>query len=162
MWPIACRPFSSLAHVVNKKMQQTHIGKVARIILGLPHFAEVEVSVVDGGPREISVRLGGAGFKGQGSIEDASESYATWIAGARLGVEYALTVAKSAAAICVSRISGMTTDTNPSIVAAAAAEATWSAVNASPPAWARAQLDRLVRSSWSGGFDELPNLVPEE
>jgi hypothetical protein len=124
---------------------------IRRIRNGLLHFAEVELhlespSVVPG----IEFHCAGEGWIRQGQIEDVpSTGYDDWKAGARIGVEFALSVvAAPPTRVLIDRISGLTTDTNPTIVGGAAALAVWKALAFSPPPDVLERLETVVFASW--------------
>jgi hypothetical protein len=133
--------------------------KFARHANGLSHFAEValEIEFVPGST-DIRCDCDGAGFIGQGYLEDVPASgYDSWKAGARAGVAFALAVAAlPPARVTIGRISGLTTDTNPTVVGVAAALALWRAVGFSPSADVVARLDGAALTSWSRDPDEIP------
>ena len=95
----------------------------------------------------------------QGYIEDVpAHGYDDWKQGAALGAEYALEVAGGKArSVVVSRIQGLTTDTNPTVVGAAAALGVWEAVGYQPTPEQTRQIERHVFSSWQRPFDALPD-----
>ena len=134
----------------------TFVGRIARVVNRLPHFAEVEVEVRDDAPGTIEFRLEGGGFTSQGSIENASEKYTDWIEGARLGIAFASTSSSSPCSLRVLRISGISSDTNPSIVAAASARAAWEAMAVEPPPDDLKQVDECAFSSWGRDAGWLP------
>src|SRR5262245_17709314 len=102
---------------------------------GFLYFADVDFSVESSSdtPR-IEFACSGKGFTSQGTFEDApAVGYDHWKNGARVGVTFALSIAgRPAAAVVVNRITGLTSDTNPTIVAVAAAQAVWSALGFVP------------------------------
>lgn len=134
-------------------IEGTHQGvaKFARVKVGLPHFAEVAV-VVDpaAGDFAVDLRCSGLGWTGQGYLEDApAHGYDDWKAGATVGATSACGVAGLAGArVTVERISGLLTDTNPTIVAAAAALAVWNAIGFQPPPPIFERLEAQVFASW--------------
>jgi hypothetical protein len=101
----------------------------------------------------------GAGWVRQGAIEEASaDGYAEWKAGAVAGVGFALRVAGARdCGVRVVLIEGMTSDTNATIVAAAAARAVWRALEFTPPSEVVATIDAEVLGSWTRG-DGAPSL----
>lgn len=107
---------------------------------------------------EIRCDCHGAGFVGQGYLEDVpARGYELWKAGARAGVEHALAVAAvSPARVTIKRISGLTTDTNPTVVGAAAALALWRAVGFSPSRDVVERLEAAAFTSWRRPPDEIP------
>lgn len=133
--------------------------KFARVQNGLPHFAEValEVEILPGGT-EILCDCSGAGFLGQGYLEEVpARGYDAWKAGARAGVEFALSVgAIPSARVRIGRVAGLTTDTNPTVVGVAAALALWRAVGFSPSADVVERLEAAAFSSWKRDPDEIP------
>ena len=70
----------------------------------------------------------------QGYIEEATATgYTDWKQGAEAGVRYALKVARSEQfSVRITWIMGLTTDTNPTIVGAAAIQAVWQAIGYEP------------------------------
>ena len=102
----------------------------------------------------------GDGWSGQGSIEDVGpRGHDAWKAGARAGVAFALRIAGGRETrVCITRILGMTSDTNPTLVAAAAARAVWIAFEFTPPPALLAALDRRVLASWDREPDAPPDL----
>jgi hypothetical protein len=136
-------------------------GRFARYSGGLPHFAEVAVFVERRSERPgIFLDCTGAGFSSQGTIEDASATgYDSWKEGARAGAAFALhSIEVHEARVEIVRISGLGTDTNPSIVAAAAARAVWESLDVVPPADAVARVESIALSSWTRELDEIPRL----
>ena len=100
----------------------------------------------------------GSGFVAQGHLEEApSEGYEDWKAGGRAGVDFAVSVAAlPTARVTIVRIAGLTTDTNPTVVGAAAAFALWQAVGFSPPAEVIGRLEATVFASWQLPHDHVP------
>ncbi len=102
-------------------------------------YAEVAVTV-DARASGIDLCCAGEGWQGQGGREDASAvGYDLWKKGAVAGIEHALRVAGRAH--CHVRISGMSSDTNPACVAAAAVDAVWRALGYVPT---QAERDRVT------------------
>jgi hypothetical protein len=138
--------------------------KFARIRDKLPHFAEVAVEVeLSHPPSDVTFDCQGEGWLGQGYIDDVPASgggyYEGWKAGAREGAFFALRASEVTARVRVTRISGLLTDTNPSIVAMAAALAVWRALSLQePPSWAVERLESVVFGSWQQGPDFVPDL----
>jgi hypothetical protein len=138
--------------------------KFARIRDKLPHFAEVALDLAfSDPPPEVRFDCCGRGFYSQGYIEDVSANgYDDWKAGAREGVLFALRVTDHPAKVTVTRISGLGTDTNPTIVAMAAALAVWRALNVQPPSWAMESLESVVFGSWARGATAVPDLSAKQ
>jgi hypothetical protein len=133
--------------------------KFARIHNGLPHLAEVAVEIdFSTGSAEILCACSGGGFVAQGTIEDVpATGYEDWKAGARAGVGFALSVAAlPPARVTIRRISGLSTDTNPTVVGAAAALALWRAVGFTPPAHTVERLSAAALASWQRPLHEVP------
>jgi hypothetical protein len=111
---------------------------------------EVELNMVTDGPF-VTVQTDGNGFTSQGTIENTPrQGYDHWKAGAVAGVQYALqTCGNPAYGVVVRSIRGMHTDTNPTVVAAAAINAVWEALAFQPPDDVIACIEQKVFSSWS-------------
>lgn len=125
--------------------------KIRRIRSGLLHFAEVALRLESPSSAPgIEFHCSGEGWIRQGRIEDApSTGYDDWKAGARIGVEFALSVMSSPPTrVLIDRISGLVTDTNPTIVGGAAALAVWEALAFSPPPDTLERLEAVVFASW--------------
>jgi hypothetical protein len=133
--------------------------RFARVRQGIPHFAEIALEVEP--TSELGVTrcaCAGRGFVAQGHLEEAPpEGYDDWKAGGRAGVDFALSVAAlPPVRVTILRIAGLTTDTNPTIVGAAAAFALWQAVGFSPPAHVIERLEAAVFASWQRPHDLVP------
>ncbi len=100
----------------------------------------------------VEVACNGGGWSGQGVIEEVSaDGHDAWKAGAYAGVLFALRCAGlHEHGVRIIRIVGMTTDTNPTIVAAAAARAVWQAAGFTPPPELLARVEAQVLASWDG------------
>ncbi len=136
--------------------------KLARIHGGLPHFAEVTLTLERStGAPSIGFACSGRGFLGQGQLEEVPEvGYDAWKAGGRAGVELALSVAGlPSARVTITRIAGLSTDTNPTVVGAAAAHALWSAAGYSPSADVVGRLEAAVLASWRRPVHEVPRFT---
>lgn len=142
-------------------MMQIGKGKFARIKSGLPHFAEVEVEVSDLTERTIvETRCTGNGWVAQGSVEQATiAGYLDWKQGAVVGALYALTDLPTSAtiSIVITKIEGLITDTNPSIVAVASALAVWEAIGHVPSTSAIEKLEEIAFASWSLDSAYIPH-----
>jgi hypothetical protein len=138
------------------------VGKFARWMGERGFFAEVAVEVESPSVTPgIELRLSESGWILQVYIEDIPVTGdRVWNEGARIGAEYALTVANTQSArVVITRISGMTADTNPAVVAAAAAMAVWTALKFSPTAEVIARVEAVVFNSWRQPPDALPQFV---
>jgi hypothetical protein len=136
------------------------VGKFARHKDGLPYFAEVALGVSpDAQLWRVELRCTGDGYTSQGTLEDASPAgYGAWKAGAAAGARFACAIAEIPRAhVIVGRISGLSTDTNPSTVAAAAALAVWNAVGFAPAPAVVARMEAHVFSSWHRPQDYIPD-----
>jgi hypothetical protein len=128
------------------------------------YAARVHVVVAETiGASNVTVQLDECGDPqalSQGNIEAAyAPAYNDWIQGAVIGAAYALARVKTAAyTATITAIFGMTTDTNPTIVAAATVFAVWNAVNYVPSTEETEFLERKVLKSWDLPFDALPAL----
>ncbi len=133
--------------------------KLARIHGGRPHFAEVALTLeVSTGATAIDFACTGRGFLGQGHVEEVPDlGYDDWKAGARAGVAHALSVAElPSARVTITRLAGLSTDTNPTVVGAAAAYALWSAAQFAPPADVVERLEAAVLASGQRPWQEVP------
>ena len=134
-------------------------GKLAKVKSGLTHFAIVEVEIADStSAAVVEIRCTGQGWVAQGYIEEVSaEGYDHWKKGAVAGVLFALKELPSLQKfIAITKIEGLTTDTNPSIVAFASAHAVWNALGHKPSDSAVTQLEGVAFTSWSRDNDYIP------
>lgn len=95
-------------------------------------FAQVEIDIKQDTVNEvINFKCDGEGFRGQGYIEVVPASgYDDWKQGAVIGIKYALNKCfMKKYSIDILSISGLITDTNPTIIATAAAYAVWNALD---------------------------------
>ncbi|WP_395146043.1 hypothetical protein [Armatimonas sp.] len=135
--------------------------RFARIKNGLPYAAVVSLTLMPNATEQrIEISCDGdprAGLS-QGNIEEATKiGYEDWKSGAQAGVVFALKVAdQTMCHVQIMRIRGMLTDTNPTIVGAAAALATWEALEFEPPQEVITRLEEQVFSSWSLAWDAIP------
>lgn len=83
----------------------------------------------------ISVACYGRGWTAQGSVEEVpAKGYDPWKAGAVAGIRFALRAAAvEKGSVTVTRIVGMVSDTNPTIVGAAAIDGFWKALGYTRP-----------------------------
>lgn len=135
-------------------------GKFWRTRSGLLYFAHVWIRLEDG-TGNVFVVCSGTGFTSQGSFEDAPVvGYDHWKGGAVAGVRYALAHAgRSDVDVTITQITGMSTDTNPTIVGAAAAMATWNALAFAPAAAEWGRVEAIVFGSFQKPPDELPTFA---
>jgi hypothetical protein len=134
--------------------------KIARHKNGKGYFARVSLTVeYPSTSPNVDFCCSGCGFFSQGYVEEATaEGYDDWKAGAKVGVNFALSIAEmSNCQVVITKIEGLdATDTNPTIVGAAAALATWSALKFEPQKEAIDKLEMLVFKSWEQAHDEIP------
>src|SRR5689334_22662504 len=127
-------------------------GKFTRYKNSKSYAATVELEL---GPSPdgtfITVQTNGQGFTSQGYIEEVPRNgYTHWKNGAIAGVEYALRVCGNPQyAVVITRIRGAHTDTNPTIVAAAAIDAVWKALAFQPSPQLLSCIEQTVFNSWS-------------
>jgi hypothetical protein len=136
-------------------------GVIRRIHNKLPYVAAVTVQVEHHVPHsEIHARCTGLGWGGsQGTLDDVSaRGYEDWKAAAIYGAQYALWIAAARPCrITITRIVGRDgTDTNPTIVGAAAAYAVWKALTYQPSREISEWIEAIVFRSWQTP-DALPN-----
>jgi hypothetical protein len=126
------------------------IGEVKRV-KKVGHFAQVAVRLGQANDASIIIACCGAGFEAQGYLEDVpADGYDSWKSGATRGAIYARGLTQNTARqIIITRISGLTTHTNPCIVAIASALAVWSALAYEPSTQERQRLDQMLFDTWS-------------
>lgn len=135
--------------------------RFSRVYRGLSHVAVVTLQLAEASEASgVTIRCTALPtVASQGYIEDVpANGYDDWKQGAALGAKYALAVAgEKARSVIVSRIQGLTTDTNPTVVRAAAALGVWEAVGYQPTPEQIQQIERHVFGSWQRPFDALPD-----
>lgn len=100
----------------------------------------------------------GRGFYSQGYVEEVTaEGYDDWKRGAIAGIEYALKKCGKSFCITITKIEGLTSDTNATIVGAAAIEAIWKAASFQPSEEEKRRLEQLVLDSWAFPPATLPH-----
>ena len=117
----------------------------------------VKVDINSASPRS-TIDCAGEGWIARGYIEGVpAEGYDDWKGGAVAGSKYALRQAnRTDCSVTVTRITGLTTDTNPSIVAAAAAFAVWDAIGYKPSASQLEFIQEAALTSWDKPHDLIP------
>jgi hypothetical protein len=135
-------------------------GRFARIRNKLPYVATVDIEVDESTPEtSVQVACHGRGFVGHGYIEDVpAHGYEVWKKGAIVGVEYALKQSGKSGRVVITRIQGTTTETNPTIVGAAAIDALWKAFAFEPSDELRTHIEEIVFNSWAVPYDSVPVL----
>jgi len=135
-------------------------GTFLRISEGMSYAARVRVQVQfdRNGPLFLT-DCAGQPTSSQGDIEEATGTgYKDWKQGAEAGVRHALRVAKKEQyCVRVTHIVGITTDTNPTIVGAAAIQAVWQAIDYTPLPAEVARLESIVFGSWQKANDFVPD-----
>jgi hypothetical protein len=127
---------------------------------GRTYFARVTLTVEPDDAVAVRFQCAGDGWVGQGYIEEVpAAGYDDWKAGAAAGIRFALRVAGAAGRVTVTKIEGLTTDTNPSVVGAAAALAVWECLRFSPDERTTAQMEGVVFTS-GGRPDQVPDFGP--
>lgn len=118
---------------------------------------EIEQEVLDG-KTYITIDTHGRGFFSQGYIEEVpAVGYDDWKAGTIAGIEYALRVcAAPPCHVVITKIEGLTTDTNPTIVAAAAIDGIWKAFGFHPTDELKTNIEQLVFNSWDVPLTSIP------
>ena len=156
---------ASPQRAITKRLTRPFLGATLRLIIfkrikgSIPHFACVALEVdYATATSSIDLECSGEGWIEQGYLEEVSaDGYDDWKAGARVGIEFALKFARlTQARVVVRKITGLTTDTNPTIVGAAAAIATWNAIGYTPAQEVLERLEGSVFVSWSRGANAIP------
>ena len=136
-------------------------GKFMRVHKALPYMARVTVCVDDITEGiGVSIQCSATSPLGlQGDIDDVPAiGFNDWKQGAIIGARHALAIAKSGAKrVTVTRIMGMETDTNPTVVGAATINAVWKALGYTPTTQQTEYIERIVFSSWQIAYNALPN-----
>ena len=136
--------------------------KFARIKDTLPYIAIVSLILTPDAPENhIEILCDGVPGISQGDIEEATlHGYEDWKQGAQRGVLFALNVANQTRChVAITKIQGMLTDTNPTIVGAAAMLATWEALAFTPPQEIVSRVEGQVFASWKLAWDAVPEFV---
>jgi hypothetical protein len=163
--PRETQPDKGLTQAMTTKIE----GRFCRIKNRLPYGARVTIQIaMETTKPEILVQCSGTplhltGFS-QGDIEDVpAVGYEDWKQGAVVGVRYALqVVGHSDCHVTITRILGMTTETNPTVVGAAAVDAVWKALDYSPSLMEVHQVEQRVFASSQLAYDALPNFSPNQ
>jgi len=127
---------------------------------GLGYAGQVTI-LLDPAPARpyVEVACIGAGWIRHGLPEDVGPTgYDDWKAGARAGVAYAMhSAGLEHCGVRITRIVGMSADTNPTILAAAAARAVWRAAGVTPDPAMLARVVARVFASWERDALALPD-----
>jgi hypothetical protein len=151
--------FTAMDHSPDERIRHSQ-GKIARIKKGLPYFASIVLTIYwPAQDFSIVFDCHGEGWIRQGTIEEVSaEGYDDWKQGALAGIRYALTKCNTLPCrINITSIMGLTTDTNPTIVAGAAIQAVWAGTEYEPSVEENAFVEQLVFQSWMSHFDSIPD-----
>lgn len=133
-------------------------GRFAKQLNGIGCFGLVEVEIeLNSSITFILMDTHGEGFHSQGYVEEVPErGYETWKQGAVLGVAYALRVMEApSCAVTITKIEGLTSDTNPTIVAAAAMDAVWKAFGFTPEPGITEIIEQSILASRSLPFQAV-------
>jgi hypothetical protein len=137
----------------------TSVGRFAKVKNGLSHDAVVEVEIeTPSSTTYISLNCKGQGYAGQGYIEVVPKiGYESWKMGAIVGINFAIRICNPPPCkINVTKIEGLTTDTNPTVVAAAAMDALWKAFKFEPTLETKTYIENTVFNSWLLPLDAIP------
>ena len=133
--------------------------KFNKVKNGISYFAEVYLDInLKTVSKTIEIRCDGQGFSAQGHMETATSfGYDDWKQGAVLGIEYACQKANCINYhITITKIIGLSTDTNPTIVGVTAILAVWQAINFVVAKETIRKLEEYVFTSWNMAIAELP------
>jgi hypothetical protein len=127
---------------------------------GKGYAAKVRIHLVPAEIASVAVGLENTGPPAsfsQGDIQKAyTPDYDDWIQGAVIGARYALAKLPTAYAVTLTAIEGSVTDTNPTVVAAAAISAIWKGAGYTPLAEDVALIEGVVFVSWDQKSHHLP------
>jgi hypothetical protein len=130
-------------------MQRVGVGRFAKVRKWCA-FARVELILHDlSGEATTTFACSGEGWVRQGDIETVSATgYVDWKRGATAGIQFAFRLAGEAPrSVTVTKIEGMTTDTSPAAVGAAAALATLNALAVPVPSSFQSLVEEVVFTS---------------
>jgi len=131
-------------------MQRVGVGRFAKVRKWCA-FARVELLLHDlsADTPTTTFTCSGEGWVRQGDIETVSASgYADWKRGAAAGIQFAFRLAGEAPrSVTVTKIEGMTTDTSPAAVGAAAALASFNALAIPVPFSFQSLVEEVVFTS---------------
>jgi hypothetical protein len=123
-------------------------------------MAKVEVSIdLTALTQGIAISCQGATptFSQGETVDVPAEGFNDWKQGAVAGVTYALTrVGDPAVGVTIRRIWGLFSDTNPTLVGAAAIDAVWKALQIPPEDADVAHVQKMALSSWDRPTDDIP------
>ena len=128
----------------------------------LPYVGVVklQIEITRENALEIVENYSGEGWIGQGCIESISEKgYKSWKIGIRRGIEYAYYKLKNSdhLKVTIQEAEGMTTDTNPTILAFVASRAILNKLDHFESKEEFQLLENLMYTSWDYELDALPD-----
>ncbi len=135
-------------------------GKFVRQHNSKGYGARVEVDIEEYPPQPyVRVQTSGWESPRQGDVFDVpATGFDDWKQGAIEGVTYALKVGdQQHCGVTITHIVGLITDTNPTVVAAAAMDAVWKALSIEPPRDIMARVQDMVFQSWDIPSDSIPH-----
>lgn len=150
---------------VGDEIQMTKIEsryKIAKYKNGLPHYGEVVliIELTKSNKLELIENYQGSGWIRQGYKEIVpNKSYDKWKKGIHNGISYAYNKLKNSNGLKVTVIqaSGLTTDTNPTILAFASSRAILDKLENIESKDESRELEELMFNSWNYDFDSIPN-----
>ncbi|GAA0728469.1 hypothetical protein GCM10009430_37670 [Aquimarina litoralis] len=136
--------------------------KVRKVKNGITQFGEIKLTIelIENNTLEIIENYNGKGFHSQGYIEILpKKGYDTWKKGISNGIKYAYSKIKSNTRlkVIIEEASGLSTDTNPTIIGFAASRALLSKFENNESEQKLAELEFFVTSSWKYDLDSIPD-----
>lgn len=147
--------------VLNMKIESTY--KLRNVHNGKPFFGAIVLTIEvleEATQHQLIEAYKGEGFLGQGHIETIpAKGYKSWKIGIRRGINYALgkLLDKRSFKVTVVYCRGMTTDTNPVILAFVASRAVLDKLEHEESQQELAALEQVVFSSWEHSLDSQLN-----
>jgi len=140
--------------------------KVAKIQQGNPYLGEVHLTIelTTNESLEIVENYQGNGFVSQGYEEVIAEKGEhTWKKGVLSGITYAYNklIGNQGLKVTITRVSGLITDTNPTILGFAASRAILTKLEHTECKQDLAILENLVLNSWNDDFEAIPDFENE-
>jgi len=140
-------------------MSDKFIGTWRRVINGKSSFGRVTLQVEESQTSGVRFACDGEGYISQGYLEEAPPAgYDDWKVGAAVGALFALHGLNHKASLVITKVEGLTSDTNPSFLAAAAAEAVWKALGGPVDNADRSVVEKAAFHSQTRPFNEIPLL----
>ncbi len=143
-----------------EKITSKHI--VKKIKNGLPHFGEVYliIELTQNNTLDIIENYSGSGFCSQGYLETVPEKgYDHWKKGVANGVKYAFSklVNNNGLKITILEVSGLSTDTNPTILGYACSRAVLNKLINNESEAAHNEIEKLMFISWNYEYNSIPD-----